>query len=256
MGACTFSDFQQGSDAKSAFSEAVSDSRYENGAGGYSGSLAEKSSFHVIQSNPVSLTEANRIAERLIEAEDPRIDDKWGPAGAIPVLDDSAISRRSRTVTVKHLEDGYVMPEQLLKLAAPLVPLKAGERIENVKIVKDDIRRRPVVKATEGKSSTRYYIVPRGATSLHGAIAHPTVAAARKALTEHLKAKASEGGQPLHKDLEIVGFVRRDGTGSGLVTGQLELKSRTLKLEVSVVKTDPKKGSAVAGWLFFGWASS
>jgi len=88
MGACEFTQRAKGKTAKEAFSAAVEHARYEHGHGGYSGTLAEKGTFVLIQDRTVS-TEKEAYAEvdRLMQEGDSRIDDKWGPAGCIRVGD-------------------------------------------------------------------------------------------------------------------------------------------------------------------------
>jgi hypothetical protein len=51
--------------------------------------IAEKGSFVIIEEarNGLPLVEAGELADKLIKASDERIDDKWGPAGCIPVID-------------------------------------------------------------------------------------------------------------------------------------------------------------------------
>src|SRR3990172_3125943 len=80
MGACDFSVFKKGADASKAFRSAVDDARYEDGHGGYSGTIAEKSSFQIIQHAPVTMEEARKIVDAKICDND-----KWGPAFALPV---------------------------------------------------------------------------------------------------------------------------------------------------------------------------
>ncbi len=79
MGADPFITYARGDSAREAFNTAVEDARYESGNGGYTGSIAEKERFIEIklpeEADPV--TEANM----LIEEDDERICDKWGPAG-------------------------------------------------------------------------------------------------------------------------------------------------------------------------------
>lgn len=84
MGAETFFETAYGKDAKEAFASAVEEAAYEYGHGGYTGSLAEKSSFTVIpfDSGNLDIT-PEEYAELLIEKSDLRVDDKWGPAGCI-----------------------------------------------------------------------------------------------------------------------------------------------------------------------------
>jgi len=67
-----------------AFSEAVADARHEYGHGGYTGTLAEKNKC-VFISKVKTQKEATDLADKLIDDCDERIDDKWGPAGAIEV---------------------------------------------------------------------------------------------------------------------------------------------------------------------------
>lgn len=67
-----------------AFREAVESAQYNYGHAGYTGTIAEKDSFVVIQFDPIALNDAQALADKLLEDNDPRIDDKWGPAGAIP----------------------------------------------------------------------------------------------------------------------------------------------------------------------------
>lgn len=81
MGAFTFVISAAGDDPRSAFDAAVADARHEYGHGGYSGSIAEKDGFVLIPlpagEDPVS------YADRLINEDDERVRDKWGPAGCI-----------------------------------------------------------------------------------------------------------------------------------------------------------------------------
>lgn len=85
MGAQTFRSFGDGAEIESAFERAVSDAKYEHGHGGYSGTIAEKGDYVVVQDSPLSVSDAEDIASRLIRDNDERITDKWGPAGAIRV---------------------------------------------------------------------------------------------------------------------------------------------------------------------------
>lgn len=80
------------SDAE-AFRKAREHAQHENGHGGYSGTIAEKSSFTLI-ARVKSEANANAIANALLH-DDPTgiatyrqeakdiVDDKWGPAGAL-----------------------------------------------------------------------------------------------------------------------------------------------------------------------------
>lgn len=79
MGADTFICHVRGDTARAAFTDAVQDACYEHGHGGYTGTIAEKTGFVTIElpEGADPYTEA----DRLIDDDDERIADKWGPAG-------------------------------------------------------------------------------------------------------------------------------------------------------------------------------
>ena len=87
MGACTFFQEAKGATAKDAFANAVFDAQYEHGHGGYSGTLAEKRDFVMIELPPGQTP--HTYADELINNSDSRIDDKWGPAGCIKIDGDN-----------------------------------------------------------------------------------------------------------------------------------------------------------------------
>ena len=84
-----FIQVQSGKNAGVAFNNAVEQAAYDHGHAGYTGTIAEKESFVMIplpkkgKKNLVDRAEA--FANKLIEKNDSRIDDKWGPAGCIKV---------------------------------------------------------------------------------------------------------------------------------------------------------------------------
>jgi len=81
MGACDFVTKAVGETAEEAFGVAVEDAKYEHGHGGYTGTIAEKDSFVMIDLPEGE--DPEDYAYRLIEKDDPRIADKWGAAGCI-----------------------------------------------------------------------------------------------------------------------------------------------------------------------------
>jgi hypothetical protein len=92
MGASSFREFHKADDLtpatrKRVFERAVKEAQYEYGHGGYTGTIAEKHDCRFIGGFD-TLKEANEHADDLIEKDDPRISDKWGPAGAIEVRND------------------------------------------------------------------------------------------------------------------------------------------------------------------------
>ena len=88
MGATTF--FTMESREKhpdTAFAAAKKQAQYDHGHAGYTGTIAEKTSFTIIKEAYQLPTGKPRmmLARQLINDSDPRIDDKWGPAGCIEV---------------------------------------------------------------------------------------------------------------------------------------------------------------------------
>lgn len=81
MGACDFRVVVRAKTAKAAFTTAVEEARYESGHSGYTGTIAEKSSFTLI-AVPEGM-DPRDFADKLMCDSDPRIDDKWGPAGCV-----------------------------------------------------------------------------------------------------------------------------------------------------------------------------
>ena len=79
MGAEVFYTKSTGKTNQHAFKNAVDDAHYAHGHNGYTGSIAEKSSFVMIDLPDGKKPE--QYANELIDADDPRIIDKWGPAG-------------------------------------------------------------------------------------------------------------------------------------------------------------------------------
>jgi len=96
MGAETFMQSAKGKTVKEAFASAREEAQYRFGHDGYTGSIAEKNSFIEItipddfdpMGHKAPMRRATEYADHLIGEDDPRIDDKWGPAGAIKVEDD------------------------------------------------------------------------------------------------------------------------------------------------------------------------
>lgn len=83
MGASTFISAAPGKDVAEAFANARSDAAYWHGHGGYTGTIAEKDSYVLISPAAMPRDEAMELANRLLDEDDPRISDKWGPAGAV-----------------------------------------------------------------------------------------------------------------------------------------------------------------------------
>lgn len=85
MGADTFGNMASGKTADAAFKAATEQARHDHGHAGYTGTIAEKRDFSVIAvpagKDPVE------YAGELLDKADPRVDDKWGPAGCVKVAE-------------------------------------------------------------------------------------------------------------------------------------------------------------------------
>ncbi len=81
MGACDFLTVARGYTAREAFDTAVTDAQYEHGHGGYSGTIAEKLGFRMVDL-PADKN-ARDFAQECNENQDHWTSDKWGDAGCI-----------------------------------------------------------------------------------------------------------------------------------------------------------------------------
>ena len=87
MGACDFQTTARGKTAKEAFATARSQAQYDHGHAGYSGTIAEKHEFVMIEVPKDQ--EPIKFVRSLMQDGDPRIDDKWGPAGCVKLDGDT-----------------------------------------------------------------------------------------------------------------------------------------------------------------------
>lgn len=86
MGALAFLDYGTGSSAIVALFALVMAAEDEHGDDGQTGTIAEKGELVMIQEEPLKHLDAEELANKLIKENDSRIDDKWGPAGCIPII--------------------------------------------------------------------------------------------------------------------------------------------------------------------------
>ena len=81
----TFETVSEGKNPNEAFRKAVEKAQWDYGHAGYTGTIAEKDDFVIIPlpegKNPFD------YANDLVLEGDPRVDDKWGPAGCIDLGD-------------------------------------------------------------------------------------------------------------------------------------------------------------------------
>ena len=82
MGATEFICDAHGTTALDAFQTAVKEAEYEYGHGGYTGTIAEKHSFRMVECEMEKEAVTAKMAE-IMEDEDHWAQDKWGPAACI-----------------------------------------------------------------------------------------------------------------------------------------------------------------------------
>ena len=123
MGADFFITAGEGATLKEAFAQALAQANWEHGHGGYSGTLAEKDSAAAMSTTLYWDDEVTQRCHDLMSDE--RVDDKWGPAGAL------AHKRVTRTETVTVEGPHHTDWEAAARGAAHLAK---GESIEGVRL--------------------------------------------------------------------------------------------------------------------------
>ena len=102
MGTTEFQVYAEGVDPEKAFRNAIGEATAEYGNRPHTGSVAEKSEFIVVHADPVPYNKAEKIAMQAL-VSDERIQDKFGPAGAIAV----ATTGRTVEVSIPERPEGY-----------------------------------------------------------------------------------------------------------------------------------------------------
>jgi hypothetical protein len=88
MGATTFYTTVEGEpDAEAAFQLARREAQNEHRSRGYTGTIAEKDDYVILVVEEMTKQDAHLHAAELIDDDDDRVTDTWGPAGAIPIPD-------------------------------------------------------------------------------------------------------------------------------------------------------------------------
>ncbi len=258
MGAYDFQNVATGTDPQQAFDEVVSASRYEHGHGGYTGVIGEKNSFIIVATTPMSLDDAEQLASKLMDQGDPRIADKWGPAGAIPVY--SADVRDATVVTefTAKLSDATGLPTeawQLAKLVTPKVRPLAGHVVQSVELPRDravaDPRFKTTVQTVKGDSRIDYRVSGGGPVDYFGQVTavpadFATLASARAEVTRRVT------DCPVPCEVVVTPIPRHT-----TVRGVKKMVAATVTVTVTyrAVAAIPA-GATPDAWLFFGFASS
>jgi hypothetical protein len=266
MGSHNFALVWPGSDLRAAYDQACSEADAEYGQRVSNGSISTTAGVTLDTATPMAEEEARRRASRRIDHYQKR-----GPAGAIPLLAERAIRRRTitMTVTVPGDPDWEQRLTVIDQLVAARVRLRDGERVlgwtEQQAPYEPDQPRptggpapsfRYATAATRGTTETRYMVLNERGEAV-GDRQRPewerglaTQAAARRfadACARQVGPMAQAGAR-----FVVEGRTRRVG-GEPLVTATRELVGTKLPLVVTVGK---QRSQEVGGFLFFGWVAS
>lgn len=139
MGSEDFTHLERVADVDNAFATARNEAAWEHGHGGYTGTIAEKYDYVVIQRKPVTVQAAYDLAQSLLSAADKRVSDRSGPAGAIPVV----FAERFERITIakySHPADPGQIQPVLREAALPILRakrrLRRGEKVTHVRLLR------------------------------------------------------------------------------------------------------------------------
>jgi hypothetical protein len=237
-GGSDFTVFVKGHDAQRAFKQAVDDARHERGHGGYSGSIAEKGSFKLRSSKPMSMSEAQHFVDQDIEDND-----KWGPAFAVPISETKVKKEGELTLKVKARSRQTATEEAIKTLNAKTKP---GVVVEITVQKITELKGGGAPKVEKAKGTQMYVAISRGPQDrLEGR--YPNRAAAMDAIKGIListQAPVSKGASfSVWKVQELEKIV------------VAEESSRQPVWEVVAKVREVEKGPVI-GYLFYGIASS
>lgn len=105
MGTSEFTITAYGKTPEEAFRTAVAEAQDEYGNRGYTGTIAEKDSFVIIKV-PAG-TDPRTYASKLLNFDDPRICDKYGPAGCIDLGKSKSVTILGKPKRVKTTRRPY-----------------------------------------------------------------------------------------------------------------------------------------------------
>ena len=278
MGSWWFTEEGHEPDVKDAFRIASEEAGYKHGHG-YSGSLSDKMGCVVVDRTVRTLSNAYTYVEQLSERtatsakENAVWWDKWGPAAAIPFVNDGEIVKTrtvTKTVTIRsetlqECVDTSIAINKVVKEVANGVKLKPNEKVDavryNILDVKQQVRNIP----TSGKKVTQYVIrnISGRSPSLVGS-PFRTQTEAKKHLIMLLKneqdtiRKRGWVGMPAPRlvgEYEIVAEVRREN-GEPLVKMVNETTSVKIEISINLTTHTTTPEGTIHGWLFFGMAPS
>lgn len=251
MGSHSFEVFGAGSDPQQVYNELKSAARDEFGYDPYNGTISTTEGFTIMQRTPMSLDEAERLAEKHIDEAS-----KWGPCNAFPVTSNKNFKARVKKLKFRVEHDDWVSREEIDKILKQKLPLAAGESLGEVKTLADEKTFRNEITTGQGSTQLRFVILGPNASRV--GTEYETQAQARAALKAHLDGLDAQGGPAWtanrEQQFEIIGIQRRT-SGDPLIRGERKLKKREITLEVAIIKPI-KTPLPIDGWLFSGWAAS
>lgn len=247
-GGSDFTDFMHGSDPRRCFIEAQKDAQYEYGSGGYTGTIAEKHSYQIVSRTPMTEEQARSFMN------DYGYKDKWGPAFAIPVAEETELARKEYTVKVK-ARNG----DEAKKLAKELIRAKGRTRRGATISVEIPYTRSSIVKTKEaGKPKMGFeadaekgiFISTRPITNVDSwdSVAYGSKRDAAAAAKNEIINRPNEFG--VGKGFHIYEINK---LGTVKVTGE---PTRLAEYQVTGTRIQSAVSSKIKGWYFWGIASS
>jgi hypothetical protein len=230
----------------------VDEAQYEYGAGGYTGTIAEKGDYRILTHTPQSPEELEALQRQYSDG------DKWGPAYAAPF----AVVEKGKERTVKVRAKDYKEAEKELRKR-----LKGKSfKIKEMKAIKSPHSLKVKMRRIKGKPKIKY-----GFAS-HNLEPSPencfnTRSEAIKACEAWLKKKAANFDNEYMPSttfylkpiivIEEAGAQPDNGYGRSvpcLAVGEIATNDRVATWEAQIVERKVTK--KIAGWAFWGWASS
>ena len=242
MGACDFYESSSYVDVNKAFQSITENARYEHGAGGYSGTIAEKSDFTILTHTPQSPEELQALQEQYDDG------DKWGPAYAAPYAESSLGKERTVKVRAKsHAEAEEKLREKLKGKSFKLKEMKPLTLPHTNKIRRKKHGGKPKVKWAWSSSRPN----------------HDTPLEAARAAEAYLAERAGPDGYLIDEAFTVYpvavllgndGAMTKHGSTPVAYTVTLGRNDKVVTWEATI--TVRKVSDKVAGWAFWGWASS
>ena len=239
----------EGKDYKSAYEAHRDQVAWEEGHGGYTGSIAESTGVY-LNSRPLLDWDAHEEAQRAIWGGRPNDPQKWGPTAAYPIAEPTKTRTKTITYDVAGLDWDKRREKQTQIIRANARP---GEGV--VKVDSKATERVPKVKTStttgEGKRVTVYVVLDEWGHvyKFRGGVESFDTQAKARAAAERAAQHARENPRGARGSVFTVeGRIRRED-GSPLVT----VKNETVKDPVTIVvtygvpSTKPPKAWYLAG---------